>query len=479
MYSSYTTHSTRTHAGFQEPEMQNQHVMLPPLNRINTTTPPPPPPPLPAPSSSLSSFAGFQGNKVSVNTDFTSFSRFTACRPTPRNSIAGASGKPFQITPRNSIVSLSGGGISSLPQTPAKNYLFTPKYDSSKIPFGSSTPRAESRLQPPLLMLLDVVSSAKPLVPKSTSPSFYHYECEKTLPLLPPRLPPPSSSPSDSSINSFMDSSSAVLPQTRLTLPSFTWHSMDKQKILEPAIVFSNGNHTHSQDTVRESTSFSPNTSFVFMPVSSDSSSGLSAMSPIDALSPRSSSLSPLSPMSICNITTKKTKKTYRDTITSKPAYKHALKKGHCEHCGQTETTEWRQGPYGLRTMCNACGTYYTKMIKNFEYSYKCSPLEACERANLSVYYMKYHEKKTGKTGRKEVFQVPYYDGDSVDNSSNEHTKATWKSQVAYFVPFEVDENYYKITDKTHDQNKVRIVKQRKNTSKTDDANPKKKKLTN
>ncbi|KAL6942380.1 hypothetical protein ACO0QE_003555 [Hanseniaspora vineae] len=487
MYSSYTPHYQKSYTAFQEPQMNiNQQIVLPPLNTM-TTPPPPaaaaaaaaaaPPPPLSASSnsfSSFSSFAAFPENKFSANQDLKDVTRSMACRPTPRNSIASASGgKPYyQVTPKNSIVSLSGG-LHSLPETPVKNYLFTPKHDSTKPPFLPTTPRAEPRLQPPLLMLLDVASSAKPLVPESTSPSFYHYECAKPLPLLPP-LPQPSSSSSASSMNSFMSSSSssssssittsAAMPERRLTLPSLTWQSRDGNRVLEPAIELSTGtSHARSQETVCDTTTsqFSPNTSFVFNHVSS---ANISANT-YSALSPHSSSLSPLSPTATTS-TLYKTQKRYR-AKTPKPVYKHALKKGYCEHCGETHTTEWRQGPYGLRTMCNACGTYYTKMIKNFEYSYKCSNLEACEKANLSVYYMKYHENKTGKTGRKEIFQVPYYDSDD-DIREKNSKRADWKSQVAQFVPFEVDENYYKITDKTHDKNKVRIVRQRKTSCKTD-----------
>ena len=37
-----------------------------------------------------------------------------------------------------------------------------------------------------------------------------------------------------------------------------------------------------------------------------------------------------------------------------------------CLHCGEVDTPEWRRGPYGSRTLCNACGLYYRKLIKKF-----------------------------------------------------------------------------------------------------------------
>lgn len=37
-----------------------------------------------------------------------------------------------------------------------------------------------------------------------------------------------------------------------------------------------------------------------------------------------------------------------------------------CLHCGDTDTPEWRRGPYGNRTLCNACGLFYRKLTKKF-----------------------------------------------------------------------------------------------------------------
>lgn len=35
-----------------------------------------------------------------------------------------------------------------------------------------------------------------------------------------------------------------------------------------------------------------------------------------------------------------------------------------CQHCGSKDTPEWRRGPTGSRTLCNACGLFYSKLIK-------------------------------------------------------------------------------------------------------------------
>lgn len=36
----------------------------------------------------------------------------------------------------------------------------------------------------------------------------------------------------------------------------------------------------------------------------------------------------------------------------------------YCHSCNCTETPEWRRGPDGARTLCNACGLHYAKLMK-------------------------------------------------------------------------------------------------------------------
>lgn len=37
-----------------------------------------------------------------------------------------------------------------------------------------------------------------------------------------------------------------------------------------------------------------------------------------------------------------------------------------CDHCGSKLTPEWRSGPSGCRTLCNACGLFLAKLTKKF-----------------------------------------------------------------------------------------------------------------
>jgi hypothetical protein len=48
----------------------------------------------------------------------------------------------------------------------------------------------------------------------------------------------------------------------------------------------------------------------------------------------------------------------------------------HCFHCGETDTPEWRRGPAGPKTLCNACGLQYAKYLREADKREKCrSPL--------------------------------------------------------------------------------------------------------
>ncbi|KAJ1021074.1 hypothetical protein NDA16_003860 [Ustilago loliicola] len=49
------------------------------------------------------------------------------------------------------------------------------------------------------------------------------------------------------------------------------------------------------------------------------------------------------------------------------PQYKkrsRAPAPGSCQACGTGETPEWRRGPDGARTLCNACGLHYAKLVR-------------------------------------------------------------------------------------------------------------------
>lgn len=42
---------------------------------------------------------------------------------------------------------------------------------------------------------------------------------------------------------------------------------------------------------------------------------------------------------------------------------------GRCHSCNRAETPEWRRGPDGARTLCNACGLHYAKLTRKMAVS--------------------------------------------------------------------------------------------------------------
>lgn len=44
------------------------------------------------------------------------------------------------------------------------------------------------------------------------------------------------------------------------------------------------------------------------------------------------------------------------------PTRKRAAPPGRCHSCNRVDTPEWRRGPDGARTLCNACGLHYAKL---------------------------------------------------------------------------------------------------------------------
>lgn len=50
-----------------------------------------------------------------------------------------------------------------------------------------------------------------------------------------------------------------------------------------------------------------------------------------------------------------------------------------CSHCGVTKTPQWRAGPLGAKTLCNACGVRYKSGRLLPEYRPACSPTFSTE----------------------------------------------------------------------------------------------------
>ncbi|KAI9710728.1 MAG: hypothetical protein M1820_002561 [Bogoriella megaspora] len=54
----------------------------------------------------------------------------------------------------------------------------------------------------------------------------------------------------------------------------------------------------------------------------------------------------------------------YAGGDSKKPRRGRAAPPGRCHSCNRAETPEWRRGPDGARTLCNACGLHYAKLTR-------------------------------------------------------------------------------------------------------------------
>ncbi|CAO3636347.1 unnamed protein product [Cunninghamella blakesleeana] len=112
-----------------------------------------------------------------------------------------------------------------------------------------------------------------------------------------------------------------------------------------------------SQSSSTHVSSALSSTSIASNPSSLSSSSSISSPS---SHSPRLSS--PLARHSLSSIKKENTWQSH--PIRQRKRGKRANFQGRCHSCNISETPEWRRGPDGARTLCNACGLHYAKLTR-------------------------------------------------------------------------------------------------------------------
>lgn len=71
-----------------------------------------------------------------------------------------------------------------------------------------------------------------------------------------------------------------------------------------------------------------------------------------------------------------------------------------CSHCGVQKTPQWRAGPLGAKTLCNACGVRYKSGRLLPEYRPACSPTFSRElHSNNHRKVLEMRRKKEAETG--------------------------------------------------------------------------------
>eukprot|EP01094_Clydonella_sp_ATCC50884_P023991 TRINITY_DN58_c0_g1_i1.p1 TRINITY_DN58_c0_g1~~TRINITY_DN58_c0_g1_i1.p1 ORF type:complete len:140 (-),score=31.83 TRINITY_DN58_c0_g1_i1:368-787(-) len=61
---------------------------------------------------------------------------------------------------------------------------------------------------------------------------------------------------------------------------------------------------------------------------------------------------------------------------------KHLPDELYCRSCGTTETPEWRRGPDGMKSLCNACGLHFSKIIRR-ELMVRPQEMGASKKCNI------------------------------------------------------------------------------------------------
>ncbi|KAJ8584390.1 glucocorticoid receptor-like (DNA-binding domain), partial [Rhizopogon salebrosus TDB-379] len=58
---------------------------------------------------------------------------------------------------------------------------------------------------------------------------------------------------------------------------------------------------------------------------------------------------------------------------------------GKCHSCNIRETPEWRRGPDGARTLCNACGLHYAKLVRKRDKALANGETPAMQRIDMEM----------------------------------------------------------------------------------------------
>ncbi|QRV96157.1 GATA type zinc finger [Ceratobasidium sp. AG-Ba] len=80
------------------------------------------------------------------------------------------------------------------------------------------------------------------------------------------------------------------------------------------------------------------------------------------------------------------------DTIHNEGKYKNGIKISphtRCHSCNTIDTPEWRRGPKGQRTLCNACGLQYAKLLRKRESIINSLPAEIPRPPPINIEFLR------------------------------------------------------------------------------------------
>ncbi|KAF2322827.1 hypothetical protein GH714_031148 [Hevea brasiliensis] len=115
--------------------------------------------------------------------------------------------------------------------------------------------------------------------------------------------------------------------------------------------------------------------------------------------SPSSSSSSPASSSSVLTNTVQTVDSLSTEPPTKKTTKRPTLFQRRCTHCHVQKTPQWRTGPLGAKTLCNACGVRYKSGRLFPEYRPACSPsfsMEVHSNSHRKVLEIRMRKEITG-----------------------------------------------------------------------------------
>ncbi|PSS29907.1 GATA transcription factor [Actinidia chinensis var. chinensis] len=93
-------------------------------------------------------------------------------------------------------------------------------------------------------------------------------------------------------------------------------------------------------------------------------------------------------------------KKRKRENSGGSPHHHQQHPARRCSHCLVQKTPQWRTGPLGAKTLCNACGVRYKSGRLLSEYRPACSPIFSSEiHSNYHRKVLEIRRKKEGEQG--------------------------------------------------------------------------------
>ncbi|XP_004977277.1 ras-associated and pleckstrin homology domains-containing protein 1 isoform X1 [Setaria italica] len=111
---------------------------------------------------------------------------------------------------------------------------------------------------------------------------------------------------------------------------------------------------------------------------------------------PRMEPASPPAPAPAVYLLKKKKKKPPK--ASKKKPWRPRKSSKRCLHCGSSSTPQWREGPMGRSTLCNACGVRYRQGRLLPEYRPLASPsFEPSEHANRHSQVLQLHRQRKGQ----------------------------------------------------------------------------------